>query len=78
MRVRVVTGSSVSSRCARERTISPSDQNVIPSPYDGDRPSCQKIALDEAVEVLLELPGQPALADAALAGDGHEPDPALA
>ena len=43
MRVRVVTGSSVSSRCARERTISPSDQNVIPSPYDGDRPSCQKI-----------------------------------
>ena len=35
--------SSVSSRPARRRTISPSAQNVIPSPYAGLRPSCHQI-----------------------------------
>ena len=35
--------SSVSTRPARRRTISPSAQNVIPSPYAGLRPSCHQI-----------------------------------
>ena len=35
---RVVGSSSVSRSCARARTISPSAQKVIPSPYAGDRP----------------------------------------
>ena len=34
--------------------------------------------LDEAVDVLQELPGEAALADAALAGDGNEPDAPIA
>ena len=34
--------------------------------------------LDDAVDVLLELPGQPALADAARPGDRHQPRPPLA
>ena len=32
----------VSARPARRRTISPSAQNVIPSPYDGERPLCHQ------------------------------------
>ncbi len=42
IRVRVVSGSSVSSSDARDLTISPRAQNVIPSPYAGDRPSCHQ------------------------------------
>ena len=34
--------------------------------------------LDDAVDVLLELPGEPALADAGRPGDGHQPRPAIA
>ena len=41
IRSRVVASSSSSVRPARRRTISPSAQNVTPSPYDGDRPRCQ-------------------------------------
>ena len=37
--VGLVVGSSA--RPARRRTISPRAQNVIPSPYDGERPRCQ-------------------------------------
>ena len=37
----------------------------MPSPYAGERPSCQQTSLDEAVDVLQELPGEAALADAA-------------
>jgi hypothetical protein len=33
--------------------------------------------VDEAVDVLEELPREPALADAALPGDRHQPDPAI-
>ena len=74
----VVGSSSASAIPARRRTISPSAQNVMPSPYEGDRPRCQQIVLDHAVEVLLELPGEPALADAGLADDRHEPGAPLA
>ncbi len=59
-------------------TISPSAQNVTPSPYAGDRPTCHVDLIDEAVEVLLELPDDPALADPRLAGQRHEVDPAIA
>ena len=41
LRSRVVASSSVSARPARPRTISPSAQNVMPSPYAGERPWCQ-------------------------------------
>ena len=41
IRARVVASSSDSTRRARWRTISPSDQKVTPSPYAGERPSCQ-------------------------------------
>ena len=41
MRARVVASSSDSTRRARWRTISPSAQKVTPSPYAGERPSCQ-------------------------------------
>ena len=39
---RVVTGSSLSASPARLRTISPRAQKVMPSPYAGERPWCQK------------------------------------
>ena len=38
---RVVGSSSVASRPARPRTISPRAQNVMPSPYAGERPTFQ-------------------------------------
>ena len=75
---RVVSGSSVSRSWARARTISPSAQNVMPWPYAGDRPSCQKMSSATPSDVLAQLPGEPALADAGLARDGHEPDALLA
>ncbi len=40
---RVVASSSSSARPARRRIISPSAQNVIPSPYEGDRPRCHQM-----------------------------------
>ena len=42
IRARVVAWSSLSRRPARPRIISPSAQNVIPSPYEGLRPSCHQ------------------------------------
>ena len=39
---RVASSSSPSVRLARRRIISPSAQNVTPSPYDGDRPRCHQ------------------------------------
>lgn len=41
IRARVVASSSASVSPARTRTISPSAQNVIPLPYEGERPWCQ-------------------------------------
>ena len=78
IRARVVAGSSDSSRPARERIISPSAQNVTPSPYEGRASLVPQHALDDAVDVLEELPREAALADARLPGDRDEPDPPLA
>jgi hypothetical protein len=44
IRSTVVASSSASARPARRRTISPSAQNVTPSPNDGERPWCQKMS----------------------------------
>ena len=60
------------------RTISPSAQNVIPSPYAGERPGVPADRLDDAVEVLRELPQQAALARARDADDGHDAGAPLA
>jgi hypothetical protein len=40
IRARVVASSSSAASPARRRIISPSAQNVMPSPYDGERPVC--------------------------------------
>ena len=62
----------------RPRTISPSAQKVIPSPYAGERPLVPAHRLDEAVDVLQELPREAALADARRPHDRDEPRPPLA
>ncbi len=64
IRARVVASSSSAARPARRRTISPSAQNVIPSPYDGRTAGVPPDRLEDAVDVLQELPAQPALPDA--------------
>ena len=65
MRARVVAGSSLSRSRARDRIISPSAQNVIPSPYDGDRPWCSQTLSTTPSTYLRNSQGEPALADAA-------------
>ena len=65
-------------RPARPRTISPSAQKVMPSPYGGLSGRRATRRLDQAVDVLQELPRQPALADAGRADDAHQPRPPLA
>ena len=74
----VVASSSVSSSPARRRIISPSAQKVIPSPYAGERPSWNQTVSIEPVHVLVELPGQPGLADAGRPDDRDEPGAAFA
>ena len=78
IRSRVVASSSVSARPARRRTISPSAQNVMPSPIRRRAALVPVDRLEDAVDVLQELPGEAALADAGLAGDGQRGAPALA
>ena len=78
IRSRVVASSSFSARPARPRIISPSAQNVIPSPYAGERPRVPPDRLDDPVDVLQELPAEPALADAGGAHDADQADPPLA
>ena len=74
---RVVGWSSPSARSARLRTISPRAQNVMPSPYAG-RPALVPVDIaDQAVDVLLELPGEARLAGAGLSGDRHEAQTAI-
>ena len=75
---RVVGSSSVSARPARLRTISPSAQNVMPSPYAGRAAGVPPHGLDDAVEVLRQLPDEPALARPGEPDDRHDPRPPLA
>ena len=51
---------------------------MIPLPYDGERPWLPVDGLHEPIDVLEELPCQPAFADPALACDRDEPDPPFA
>ena len=69
-RSRVVASSSFSARPARLRIISDSAQNDTPSPYDGERPSCQNMAsampslylLNSHASRLLPMPASPEIA----------------
>ena len=70
---RVVASSSVSARPARPRTISPSAQNVIALAVGRRAAVVPPDVLDDAVDVLHELPREPALADPAGPDDRHEP-----
>ena len=63
-RSRVVASSSVSRRPQRPRTISPSAQKRDPLAVGRRAAVVPLDGLDEAVDVLEELPGQAALADA--------------
>ena len=74
---RVVASSSLSASPARSRTISPRAQNVIAAPVRRRAALVPVDGLHEAVDVLEELPGEAALADAALAGDRDEPHAAI-
>ena len=64
---RVVASSSPSTRPARLRTISPSAQKLIPSPYDGQRPWCHQTVsttpsvylLNSQARRLLPMPAWP-------------------
>ena len=73
LRPGATSASSPSAMPARSRTISASAQYADALAVRRQRPRCQHDRLDHAVEVLLEFPGQPGLADAGLPDDGHEP-----
>ena len=75
---RVVGSSSVSARPARPRTISPSAQNVIPSPYAGDRPACHHTVSTTPSRYFESSQIEPALAGPGEPDDRHDPRPALA
>ena len=72
----MTAGSSSSAAPTRLRTISARAQYATPSPY-GASAAVPVDVSDQPVDVLLELPGQTALADAADAGDRHQARRAL-
>ncbi len=75
---RVVASSSVSSRPQRPRTISPSAQKLMPSPYAGERPSCHQTVSTRPSRYLRNSQASRRLADARRADDRHEAGPPLA
>ena len=66
------SGESDSNTPACDLTISPSAQNVIPSPYGRQRPCRQRISSVSLVDVPEQLCAQPALADPWLSHERHE------
>ena len=74
---RVVASSSVSARPARLRTISPSAQNVIPSPYAGERPVCHQTVSTTPSRYFDSSHSRRLLPDPATPMSGHHAGPLL-
>ena len=70
-------GGSVSRIPASALTISPSAQNVIPSPYGRQRPCRQRTRSGIGIDERAQLGDQPALAHARLPDDRDQPDRAV-